>query len=264
MSTNLFHLLRVRYPSQSYAIFREVQSATAYQGKQRADAVAMGLWPSRGLDVIGFEFKSSRSDWLRELKQPDKAEQIFQFCDRWYLVVGSGSIVHGGELPPTWGLLVADGDKLHEQVAAPKLDAKPMAREFLASLLRSAQKVAEKAESAPREELRAEILREVSERHRQEIERIQSREDLALASLAEKVKKFEAAAGVSIAYDWKFPEGGVGAALALVAKNRAGMLGTVESARNELAAALKDAEAAIKALSAWDSNLSAVSQEPTP
>lgn len=146
MNSELFDLLRLRYPSQAYALFREVQSATAYQGRQRADAVAMGLWPSRGLDVIGFEFKMSRADWLRELKDPDKAEEIFQFCDRWYLVAGEPGVVKAGELPSTWGLLVVHGGKLVEEVEAPKLDAKPMAREFVASVLRRAQQEAQAAE----------------------------------------------------------------------------------------------------------------------
>lgn len=145
MSTDFLSLLRTRYPAEAYALFPEVQSATAYQGRQRCDALAMGLWPSRGLDVIGFEFKASRSDWLRELHSPDKAEEIFQFCDRWYLVADGAAIVRAGELPSTWGLLVVHGDLLSEEVSAPKLDAKPFERQFVAAVLRKAQQEIDRA-----------------------------------------------------------------------------------------------------------------------
>jgi len=32
----------------------------------------MDLWPSGGLEIHGHEVKVSRSDWLRELKEPEK------------------------------------------------------------------------------------------------------------------------------------------------------------------------------------------------
>ena len=35
-------------------------------GGRYADAIAMNLWPSRGLAVHGFEIKISRGDWQRE------------------------------------------------------------------------------------------------------------------------------------------------------------------------------------------------------
>jgi hypothetical protein len=132
---NYKQLLRDRYPRQSYALFFEVQSATAYQGHQRADALAMGLWPSRGLDVIGFEFKIHRGDWLREMKNPGKAEEIFQFCDYWYLVADDHS-AHLDEIPATWGWLRPGEKGLKEAKTAPKLTASPLDRKFVASLLR--------------------------------------------------------------------------------------------------------------------------------
>ncbi len=48
-----------------------------------ADAVAMDLWPSKGLEIHGHEVKVSRSDWLSELKQPEKCEPVKRYCDRW-------------------------------------------------------------------------------------------------------------------------------------------------------------------------------------
>lgn len=130
--------LEHRYAGDAWALFFEVRNGTGYSRRTRsADALAMSLWPSRGLELHGHEIKASRSDWLSELKKPDKAEEICRFCDRWWVVVGDAEIVKDGELPPTWGLLVPQGKKLRVKVDAPKLEPEPVTRLFLASLMRS-------------------------------------------------------------------------------------------------------------------------------
>src|ERR1035437_8757229 len=83
---SLFEALQVRYKSDAYALFPQVRETTGSACTRTADAIAFGLWPSRGMEVEGFEIKISRGDWLRELKSPSKAEGIFQFCDRWWIV----------------------------------------------------------------------------------------------------------------------------------------------------------------------------------
>lgn len=128
--------LKARYSPPAWATLCEVGNATGHQCNRHADVVAMSLWPSRGLHLHGFELKISRSDWQRELKKPEKAESIFGFCDRWWLVAGHAEIVRDGELPPTWGLLVWNGKKLVTSVEAPALDPKPVDRSFLAALMR--------------------------------------------------------------------------------------------------------------------------------
>jgi len=98
----------------------------------------MNLWPSRGLELHGFEIKVSRGDFLRELKAPEKAETIARYCDRWWLVVSDDDIVLDGELPPTWGLLVRRGNSLRLKRDAGQLTPIPISRKFLAALLRVA------------------------------------------------------------------------------------------------------------------------------
>ncbi len=131
--------LRERYAAPEYALLPQVRNRTGFSNTVRtADAIVMSLYPSRGLDLMGFEIKVSRSDWLVEKKNPAKAEEIARFCDRWWLVVGDENIVAPGELPSTWGLLVPrKGGGLLEKVEAPKLDAAPMSRKFMASIMRS-------------------------------------------------------------------------------------------------------------------------------
>lgn len=144
-SSHVKAALRIKYAAPEYAVLEEVRNATGLlkkrHGKQPryADMVAMGLWPSSGLELMGFEVKVSRADWLSEISDEKKAVAVSQFCDRWYLVTNSEKIVKEGELPAGWGWLVVDENcRIKEMVAAPKLDAKPVTREFLASLMRNA------------------------------------------------------------------------------------------------------------------------------
>lgn len=140
--------LRMKYAAPQYAVLEEVRNSTGMlkkrHGKQPryADMIAMGLWPSIGLEIMGFEVKVSRTDWLAEISDDKKAVAVSQYCDRWYLVTPDESIVKEGELPPGWGWMVIDktddGFDVREVVRAPALDAAPITREFLASLLRNA------------------------------------------------------------------------------------------------------------------------------
>lgn len=128
--------LRVKYAAPEFAFLTNVADGTGGGSSRYADALAMGLWPSRGLRLTGFEIKVARSDWLKELEQPAKAEAICRYCDHWYVVVGDDSIVKYGELPPTWGLICPRGPGLKVVNEAPTLSAVPMDRIFLAALLR--------------------------------------------------------------------------------------------------------------------------------
>lgn len=73
----------------------------------RADVVHIGLWQNRGggrIDVC--ELKATRSDWLRELEKPKKAEAWWPYCNAFWLVVPHADIVREGELPDGWGLMM--------------------------------------------------------------------------------------------------------------------------------------------------------------
>jgi len=84
--------LQERFCGPQYAFLPAVRDRTGMGASRTADAMAMSLWPSRGLELFGFEIKVSRMDWLRELKAPEKSEELFGYCDRWYVVVADKSI----------------------------------------------------------------------------------------------------------------------------------------------------------------------------
>ena len=140
-SDDLIELLHNRFSPPAWAFIPQVRNATGFLKVTRtADAIAMSLYPSRGLDLHGFEIKINRNDWLKELKAPEKAEEIAQFCDFWW-VVSTKEIVRIEEMPLNWGLLIPHGSTMKIVKPAKLLKAKPIDHLFLAAILRRAQKV---------------------------------------------------------------------------------------------------------------------------
>jgi len=132
-------LLRKKYAAPEWALLEEVRNKTGYGGgkeERYADAVAMSLYPSRGLSVLGFEIKVSRGDWLRELKDPQKSVAIQSFCDHWWVVIGGPKIVELSEVPQNWGLMGFTNGRACIVKDAPKLEPKPLDRAFVASMMR--------------------------------------------------------------------------------------------------------------------------------
>ena len=90
---------------KDYAYLEQVRNQTGFTDKRLriADAITMGLYPSRGLYIEGYEVKVSRSDWLSELKQPEKADDIAGYCHYWWIVAPK-DIITVDEMPHDWGL----------------------------------------------------------------------------------------------------------------------------------------------------------------
>lgn len=112
--------LASKFPSPQYGFLTQIRNGTGGLYGGTADAMAMSVWPSRGLELYGFEVKVSRTDWLKEWKKPEKAENFAGYMHYWYLVVGNEDIVKAEELPATWGLIVPSGNGLKITKQAPK------------------------------------------------------------------------------------------------------------------------------------------------
>ena len=126
-----------------YAVAAEVRSGAGFDSRRSADFVAMDLWPSAGLTLHGHEVKVSRSDWLRELKDPSKAAEFIPYMNTWWIVVSDRRIVREGELPDDWGLMAMRGSALTVVKKAPRRDALPLTPSRLAALLRAVAQIAE-------------------------------------------------------------------------------------------------------------------------
>ncbi len=134
-------LLAARYVAPEWAFLRHVANGTGRHQARTADGIAMNLWPSRGMELHGFEVKVYRSDWLREAKDPAKADEIAVRCHRWWVVAGDDGIVAQDDLfPQTWGLLVVREGALVIVREAPLLTPAPLDWTFLAAVLRRAAK----------------------------------------------------------------------------------------------------------------------------
>ncbi len=148
MSTKqLKRMLKELHRPPQWAIFFEVANATGQAKARIADAVAMNLWPSRGLTIRGFEIKVSRSDYKRENDIPQKAEEIAAYCDEWWIVTPKDLIKTPAiELPAAWGLLEASEGKLRVTKAAKRTKAKSLDRAFGAAFFRAAHKEIDRLE----------------------------------------------------------------------------------------------------------------------
>lgn len=186
--------------SGEFAFMTHVRNGAGFNSSRTFDAVVVSLWPSRGLELHAFEVKCSRSDWLRELKEPAKADAAAKLVDRFSLVVADGDIVKPGELPPTWGLLVVKGTKRLEcVVAAPLLPGadpkRSVRRDFLVAMLRAngAVPVADAAEVTAAERRGLEQGRgEVAERGK-EVQK-------AMIDFRDRISAFDNASGMSLRF----------------------------------------------------------------
>lgn len=137
-ASDLIDLLKVRYQAPEWACLTQVANGTGASGSRYADMVAMNLWPSRGCEIVGVEIKVSRSDWVSELRNPKKADDMMKHCDSWVLCVSDAAIVQTGELPKGWGLLAPMGEKKEKLRChvEPERKQAEITRAFMAALIR--------------------------------------------------------------------------------------------------------------------------------
>lgn len=149
-SVELRSLVTAHFGPQGHgwAVFDEVRNETGYTSgvsTRTCDVLALSLWRrSRTARCAPQALKVSRGDWLRELRQPDKAQAIARYVDFWWLVVPSLAIAQPMELPPGWGLMVVDEERaasgltkpLRVVAKAPRRGAEPLDRLFVAAIMR--------------------------------------------------------------------------------------------------------------------------------
>lgn len=132
--------IRKIHAHPEWCVFQEVADATGGRASRRADAVALNMWPSRGLEIRGFEVKVSRGDLKREFEDPSKAEAVGKYCDTWCLAYPAGLIRPSDNVPLSWGLfeVSAKGGRYVKQPTAriPSM-VTPVTRTFMAALARA-------------------------------------------------------------------------------------------------------------------------------
>lgn len=195
---NIYDILQKRYPANEYVIMAEVSDKAGFGRSNSADYIVVGLWPSRGLPVIGIELKSFRGDWLKELKNPAKAENIYQYCDYFYLLTADESIAKIEEIPASWGWVSIKGDRLKTIKEAPYLTAKALSKDFAVCMLRRAADKSKWIQIASIQDK----IDEVKEQARLDYEKEYDRGKIRLKELEKERVDFEEAAGIRFGH-WK-------------------------------------------------------------
>ena len=189
---SIFVALRGVFPSPAHTILAQVRNGTGFSRRvnRTADALVLSTFPSRGLWLGGVEIKSYRGDWIRELANPEKAEEISKYCHRWYVAAPAGLITIE-ELPKMWGLIeVNDKGKAKIVVQSKDKEAKPIDMLLLCSILRNIGE-----STVPKSEVDAKI--------KAQAEQLAEHRGQEFTRLREDIKRFEAASGVQIMNGWQ-------------------------------------------------------------
>lgn len=134
----VWEALEAKYSAPYYRLMWEVRNNTGFNSTRSADAIAISFYVSREQSLTGFEVKVSRSDWLSELRRPEKADAIAKYCDYFFLVTSTDTIAKLEEIPEPWGWLSLRGSRLKVLKPAQKLKSIPPDRAMLCALVQAA------------------------------------------------------------------------------------------------------------------------------
>lgn len=222
-AARLYESIEATHSPPEWCVFSEVVVSTL-RGERRADAVALNLWPSRGMTIRAFEIKVDKRDLDRELKNPEKAEAIARFADEFWLVTPDGLVPDLDALPPTWGLMVPGpkgGLTLRVAKKAERLSPQEPTKKLLVSLVRAAHERMTKIErdhiprTAIKDETEKAFRRGLESapgyqtRFRQEAERLEKRVEDFKTATGIDISNFDAAsvtqafvAGRALVHEW--------------------------------------------------------------
>jgi len=225
---DLERMIRKRHSGDAWVVLSEVSNSTGFARSRSADVVALGTWPSRGLDLHGFEIKVSRSDLLSELAKPEKADGVGKYCSYWWLVVSDAKLVEGVAIPGTWGVLAPRNKILREIKKPERLEAKPWTPAFAASLIRNyARGVVSITELEKERAERDAIIRDEVKKARDRDESQSGQHLKQLEDLQERVRVAEQIVGCDL-HRWDMDTLRAGVAIAKDGCNPARMLSAIE------------------------------------
>jgi hypothetical protein len=134
---------------QEWIVLFELRMSTGYEmnsgrgeamTERRIDAMAFSCFPSKKLKRIAYEIKLTRSDFLREIADPQKRFLTMLYSNQYFFVAPEGVIEHR-EIPYACGLITVDsqgyGTMRHN---AQTRELHPVSNGFLAAAVRNAYK----------------------------------------------------------------------------------------------------------------------------
>lgn len=189
--------LRVKFPEEKgWLIIPQVRNGVGFNRTVRtADAIVCQLWPSRGLSMTGVEYKRTKYDWQRELKDPAKAEEIAAYCHHWVILAPRG-VIDEWEIPAGWGFWEIDGEKLKRTRTPPnQKDVKPLDYSFVFAMLRAV--VSFSPDKAVIQAARDDAWDQADAALRNQIENRETQ----IGDLKKRIQDFEQASGISMHWD---------------------------------------------------------------
>lgn len=130
-------LLRHRHPAPEWAAFEELNLSTGGRA-QRCDFYAFNCWPSKNFWRVAYEIKVSRSDFSRELQDPDKRKASEDLANECFFVAPI-KLLKIDEIPEGWGLIEKNKGGLRKVKHARQRENKLLPLAFTATLARRAQ-----------------------------------------------------------------------------------------------------------------------------
>ena len=212
-SNEVLTALANKFAPPEYAFLAEVRNSVGFTKARTADAMAMSLWPSRGLYMTGFEIKVSRADWKRELEQPEKAEAMARFCRHWFIACPD-RMIEVKEVPSGWGLIYVKDEKVRFAKPAPENAAEEPTWMLFASLMRDITE-----QWVPASLVEQRVAKAVDEKRKQ-IERSQGYEfkqaKEQVAEMTARIQAFEESSGIKMDKYSEYFQGEIGKAVAAI------------------------------------------------
>ncbi len=193
----VFERLGHVFPPPAFVLLPQVRNQTGFDRRVRTiDALAVSVFPSRGLHFIGIEIKVTKYDWRRELANPEKADSIQKYCRHWYVAAPEG-VVPEAEVPETWGLIEVKDRSAKIARKAPALEPTVPDARFVCAVLRAATSAMVPA-AAVQDRINM-AVKAALDQHR-------GHERYELNNLRNIVEEFEKKSGVAIRNNWNIGE----------------------------------------------------------
>jgi hypothetical protein len=236
-SNQIEQAVREMYRKNGCIVLSQVRNGTGFERRARtADMLVVSTWPSRGLYCEGIEIKSSRSDLMRELEKPQKADEIARYCRYWHVAVPEG-LTEGVRVPPLWGIIsVNEKLKAKELRPAKVLEPQPMDALLVCSILRNfAENFVPLAEVQPK-------IAEAAEEARKSAK---SSSDYRRVELEGILTNFKSTSGIDL-LERSWNAGQIGAAVKLIMNLRGKPVEEIARAQDALRTGLAAIDAALK------------------
>lgn len=138
------HYEKYSSKGRNWITIREARSGTGYSALNMRSFDFLAISSKAGNEVIGYEVKASRADFLNDLKDPEKQKSLRCFARRFYYVAPKG-IIKPEELPAWAGLYelsYSEAQKnwyLTKSIEAPEIHNFPPTWGFVAACIRNSR-----------------------------------------------------------------------------------------------------------------------------